>query len=78
MMHYRLLFAVPHVAFWVIVFFSRDEFEAATIRKLMLAWVIGLLVSAFVPGLRILFSTAIAIVDIVLLALAFGWDARKI
>jgi hypothetical protein len=60
------------------MYFCREELATSTIRRLACAWLVGLAIAAYWPDTRFMFSSAVAIADIVLLVLVFGPDARNI
>ena len=68
-----MLFVV--ILFWALLFFGRDELGIKGIGAAVLVWS-GLLVGFIAIGVPALFTTAQAVVDIVLVLIVFHGDVK--
>ena len=62
------------IAFWVLLWFGRNDLEPKWVWSCIGAWVVALAGSPFVPGGRYFFMTLVALLDIGLILAVFGGD----
>jgi len=61
-------------AFWVLLWFGRNDLNSRWKLGLMLAWSFMFIGSAFIPGGNYFFMAVISIIDIGLILAIFGGD----